>query len=125
MSTSQGATFKECAGNSKTSKTGICSNKVKETFAKLIKRVTPKNDVHMKVTPKNEVRKKVILKDRGVAVSSRSGKPSEGCVLAQNLTPKEDSTKRPIKINVGGTSANSDRQKMMAKLRSRRRGTLD
>ena len=124
MSAGQDVTFKECAGVSKTSKTGICSDKVEKAIAKLIKRVTPKNEVQMKVTPKTEARKKVILKDRSAAVSSRSGEPSKGCVLAQNLTPEEDSTKRPIKINVGGTSADSKRQKMMAKLRSRRRGTL-
>ena len=114
MSAGQDVTFKECAGVSKTSKTGICSDKVEKAIAKLIKRVTLKN----------EGQKKVILKNKNVADKSRSGKPRGGCVLAQNLTSKEDSTKRPIKINVGGTSANSRRGKMMAKLRSRR-STLD
>ena len=70
-------------GGSKTRKTGIRSNKVKKTIAKLIKRVTSKSDVQVKVTPKTEARKKVILKDRSVVDSSRSGEPSEGYVVQE------------------------------------------
>ena len=77
-----------------------------------------------KVTPKNEVLKKVIPKDEALKNKSRSDKSGKGCVLAQNLTPEGESTEQPIKIDIGGTSAQSKQGKTMAKLRSRR-STLD
>ena len=79
-STSQKVLFEECAKISKTKRASNCPNKIEAAIAKLIKRVTPKN----------KARKKVILKNKSVDDKSRSGKPSGGCVLAQNLTPKEE-----------------------------------
>ena len=72
------------------------ANKIEAAIAKVIRKVTPKNKILKKVIPEDET-----LKDR-----SRSGKSKGGCILAQNLTPKEESTKRPIKINVGGLVLN-------------------
>ena len=110
--------FKECVKASKTKMANRRAinraSRIEVVVAKVIKKVAPKNKVLKKVIPKNET-----LEDK-----SSSGKSREGCILAQNLTPEEESTKRPIKINVGGTSANSRRGKMNAKLRSRR-STLD
>ena len=84
--------FKECAKISKTKRAINCPNKIEAAIAKLIKRVAPKN----------RARKKVILKNESATDKSRSGELMEGCVLAQNLTPKEESTKRPIKLTLGG-----------------------
>ena len=109
--------FEECAKVSKTKRANNHPNMIEAGIPKLIKKVTPKNRARKS--------KKVILKNESNTDKSRSGELMGGCVLAQNLTPKEERTKRPIKINIRGTSANSCREKMMAKLHSHRRGTLD
>ena len=77
--------------------------------------------------PKKVIPKNKILKDKSRREDSSPGGENlnkEGFVLAQNLIPEEESTKRPIKINIGGTNAQSKRWKMMTKMRSRR-NTLD
>ena len=91
-SVSQDVVFKECAEVSKTKSANRGPNKIEAAIAKLIKRVIPKN----------KARRKVILKNESTSDKSRSGESAGGCVLAQNLTPKEESTKRPIKIMLGG-----------------------
>ena len=87
-------------------------NKIEAAGAKILKKVIPENNV---------------LEDKSRSEdSSPEGENlnKEDCVLAQNLRPEEESTERPIKINIGGTKAQSKRWKMMAKMRSRR-NTLD
>ena len=57
-----------------------------------------------------EMLKKVIPKNKDLEDKSRREDSSpgdenlneEGCVLAQNLIPEGESTKRPIKNNIGG-----------------------
>ena len=120
MSNGQRVRIKECDKDSKIkpapSKVGNkalpLKNKVEEACAKLLN--------------------KVILKSKVLEDKSRSDDSSpegeslnkEGCVFAQNLTPAGESTKRPIKNNIGGTKVQPKRWKMMAKMQSRRH-TLD
>ena len=75
-------------------------NKVEAAGAKMLKKVIPKNK---------------ILKDKSRSEdSSPEGENlnREGCVLAQNLTPEGENTKRPIKINIRGTKAQPKRWKL-------------
>ena len=105
VSGSQRVRTKECDKVSKTkaalktanNKASLLKNKIEATGAKMLKKVISKNKV---------------LEDK-----SRSGDSSlegenlnkEGCVLAQNLVPDGESTKRPIKINIWGTNAQPKR----------------
>ena len=103
--------IKECDKISKiktaSNKAFSTKRKIEATVAKIIKKVIPKSK---------------LLKDK---ISSPLGdNKSEGRVMVQSLKSKGESTKRPIKTNIGGTNAQSKRWKMMAKMRSRR-NTLD
>ena len=107
--------IKECDKVSKTktanNKAFSTKRKIEAAVAKILKKVIPKNKV---------------LKDKPRYKDSPPGgeEIAEGRIMVQSLTPKGESTKRPIKSNIGGTKAQSKRWKMMAKMRSRRH-TLD
>ena len=95
-SAGQKVLFKECVKASRTKKANSCASKIEAAIAKVIK----------KVTPKNKVLKKVIPKDETLENKSRSGESKGGCILAQSLTPKDENTKRPIKLTLGGLVLN-------------------
>ena len=116
MSGGQKVRIKECNKASKTkaaprkanNKAFPPKNKIAAVCVKLFNKVIPKSKV---------------LKDKSRSEDSPPEDEDlngEGCVLAQNLTPEGESTKRPIKINIGGIKAQPKRWKMMAKMRSRR-----
>ena len=89
--------IKECNRVSKTrtalkmvnNKASPIKNRIEAAVAKMLKKVIPKNKV---------------LKDKSRYRGSPPGgaEPEEGCILIQNLKPEGESTKRPIKINIGG-----------------------
>ena len=77
-------------GNNKASP---IKNKIEAAVAKMLKKVIPKNKV---------------LKDKSRRKDSSPGgkELEEECILVQNLTPEGESTKRPIKITLGGLRLN-------------------
>ena len=102
VSGGQRVRIKECGKASKTkaalktanNKASLLKNKIEVAGAKMLNKVTPKNKVL-----KDKSRSKDSLPE-GETVNK------EGCVLAQNLIPEGENTKRPIKLTLGGLRLN-------------------